>query len=79
MNFEDLKNPELQEKLMAVESVEELVALAKAEGMELSDDQLESVSGGDNEWYCYCNQPTAYSCYGYDDRCSGNRRPAPRS
>ena len=49
MNFESLKNPELQEKLKACTSTEELVALAKAEGLELSDEQLESVSGG-TEW-----------------------------
>ena len=50
MNFEDLKNPELQEKLKACETTEDLVALAKEEGMELSDEQLESLAGG-SEWY----------------------------
>ena len=51
MNFEDLKNPELQEKLKACETPDELVALAKEEGMELSDEQLESLSAGESEWY----------------------------
>ena len=51
MNFEDLKNPELQEKLKACKSPDELVELAKAEGMELTDEQLESIAGGDSEWY----------------------------
>ena len=37
MNFEDLKNPELQEKLKSAKSAEDLVALAKAEGLELTD------------------------------------------
>ena len=32
MSFEDLKNPELQEKLKNAQTPEELVALAKAEG-----------------------------------------------
>ena len=51
MNFEDLKNPELQEKLKAAKTPEELVALAKEEGMELSDEQLESLCAGGSEWY----------------------------
>ena len=46
VNFEDLKNPEFQEKLKNAQAPEELVALAKAEGVELSDEQLEAVSGG---------------------------------
>ena len=56
MNFEDLKNPELQEKLKACMSVEELAALAKDEGMELSNEQLEAVSGGG--WSCDNACPT---------------------
>ena len=62
MDFEDLKNPELQEKLKSVKTGEELAALAAENGIELSDEQVEAVSGGDNEWYCPCNQPGAYSC-----------------
>ena len=50
MNFEDLKNPELQEKLKSAKSAEDLVALAKAEGLELTDEQLEAVAGGENLW-----------------------------
>ncbi len=46
MNFEDLKNPELQEKLKAAKSSEDILAIAKEEGFELTDDQLEAVSGG---------------------------------
>ena len=46
MNFEDLKNPELQEKLKAVKTTEELVNLVKEEGFMLSDTQLEGVAGG---------------------------------
>ena len=49
MDFEDL-NPELQEKLKAANTPDELVALVKEEGMELSDEQLEAMSGG-KEWY----------------------------
>ena len=50
MNFDDLKNPELQEKLKGCTSAEELVALAKETGFELSDEQLEAVAGGENLW-----------------------------
>ena len=53
MEFKDLKNPEVQEKLKSAKSFEELVALAKEEGLELSDEQIEAISGGD-EWYSLC-------------------------
>ena len=46
MNFEDLKNPELQEKLKSAKTPEELAAIAKSEGIELSDEKLEALSGG---------------------------------
>ena len=49
MNFEDLKNPELQEKLKAAKTPDELVALAKEEGVVLTDEQIEAISGG---WGC---------------------------
>lgn len=45
MNFEDL-SPELQEKVKACTSPEELFELAKDEGVELSEEQLDAVSGG---------------------------------
>ena len=50
MDFEDLKNPELQEKLKSAKTPEELVALAKDEGYDLSDEQLAAISGGE-AWY----------------------------
>ena len=46
MNLEDLKNPELQEKLRFAETPEEMLALVKEAGLELSDEQLETISGG---------------------------------
>ena len=49
MNFEDLKNPELQEKLKAAETPEDILAIAKEEGFPLTDDQLEAISGG-GDW-----------------------------
>ena len=55
MNFEDLKNPELQEKLKTCKSMSELASLAGEVGVALTDDQLEAVSGG-AWWDCdaYC-------------------------
>lgn len=50
MNFEDLKNPEFQEKLMAAKTAGELVELAKEQGVELSDGQLDAIAGGENLW-----------------------------
>ena len=45
MNFEDL-SPELQQKVIVCKTPEELFELAKSEGMELGEDELEAVSGG---------------------------------
>ena len=45
MQFEDL-TPEQQEKAKACKSPEELLELAKAEGYELSDGDLEAIAGG---------------------------------
>ena len=50
MNFEDLKNPELQEKLQACSTEEEFVELIKSQGLELSDEQVEAVAGGTEVW-----------------------------
>ena len=48
MDFEDLKNPELQARLRACETAEELVGIFEAEGVELDDQQLAAVGGGFN-------------------------------
>ena len=45
MEFKDL-TPEQQAKARACKTPEELLALAKAEGYELSDEELEAVAGG---------------------------------
>jgi len=50
MNLEDL-TPEQREKAKACKSVDDVLALAKEEGFELSDEELQAVSGGD--WGCY--------------------------
>ena len=46
MNIEDL-TPELKEKVLGCKTPEELLALAKEEGYELSDEELQSITGGD--------------------------------
>lgn len=45
MNISDL-SPELQEAVKTCKTPDELIALAKAEGYELSDEELAAVSGG---------------------------------
>ena len=45
MNFEDLTD-EQKAKAKACNTPEELLALAKEEGYELGDEELDSVSGG---------------------------------
>ena len=55
MNFEDL-SPELRKKAKACENPEEMIALAKEEGYELSNEELDAISGG--KWHpCWDNQP----------------------
>ncbi|MBQ9020559.1 MAG: Nif11-like leader peptide family natural product precursor [Eggerthellaceae bacterium] len=60
MKYEDL-SPEMQEKVKACKSPEELLALAKEEGYELTDEELEGVAGGwgdcDNYEPEHCRTP----------------------
>ena len=49
MNYENLTVEQL-EKAKACTSAKELVALAEEEGIELTDEQLEKIAGGDFEW-----------------------------
>ena len=56
-NFmDDIKNltEEKMEKARACKSSEELVELAKAEGVELNDEQLDAIAGG--TWYNCMNE-----------------------
>ena len=50
MDFENL-SPELKEKALACKSTDELFELAKSEGIELSDEQIAAISGGQS-WGC---------------------------
>ena len=50
MNIEDM-TPEQKEKACACKTTEELVALFKKEGIELSDGELAEITGG-MKWAC---------------------------
>ena len=56
MDFENLKNPELQGKLKAAETAEELIGLAASEGIDLSEEQLQGISGGSDWSLCDDNE-----------------------
>ena len=45
MDLDDL-TPELKEKALACKTAEEFLALAKEEGFELTNEQLDTLSGG---------------------------------
>ena len=49
MNIDEL-TPEQQAKVKAAKTPEQILALAAEEGYELSDEELEAVSGG---WECF--------------------------
>ena len=48
MEFDDL-TPEQQEKARACRTPEDVLALAKESGIELTDEQMQAVSGGWSE------------------------------
>ena len=53
MNIDDMDlSPELRERARACKAPEEMLALAREEGFELSDEQLQDVSGG-SDWSCW--------------------------
>ena len=47
-SFDEL-TPEQMEKARACKSADDLIELAKSEGIELNDDQLDAIAGG--SWY----------------------------
>ena len=46
MSFEDLKSPELQDKLKSCKTTDEIIGLVRAEGVDLTDEQLQALAGG---------------------------------
>ena len=58
MDINDL-TPELREKAANCNTPDELLALAKAAGYELSDEQIESIAGG-SDWSCDDDTCTRY-------------------
>ena len=49
----DSLSEDLKTKAANCKTGEELVALAQSEGIELTDDQLDAISGG-SDWSCSC-------------------------
>ena len=62
MNFEDLKDSELQARLKSAKTPEELLAIAKGEGYELTDEELNSVAGG-IDWLHECSNKGTCGSY----------------
>ena len=60
MEYEDL-TPEQQAKARACKTLEDVIAFAKEEGYELSDAELESVTGGVS-WDCPTDCPAHHQC-----------------
>lgn len=58
--FEELKNPEFQEKLRECGSPEEVLELAQEEGIALDDAELEGISGGWGDNINDRNDPTRH-------------------
>ena len=50
MKFEDL-TPEQQERAKACKTPEEVFALAKEVGYEMTEEEIEAVSGGKADWH----------------------------
>ena len=61
MNYENL-SPEAREKAKACTNTEEVLALAKEEGIELSDKELEAISGGDWDCWSVCTKYVKQTC-----------------
>jgi len=65
MNFNELTD-DTKAKLRGCETPEELLALAREEGYELTEEELEGVNGG---WGCDLGdeEPCPRECWGYKE------------
>ena len=50
MDFEDLKDTGLQEKLKTCTNAEDLAELIKNEGIDITEDDLKNIAGGYEAW-----------------------------
>ena len=64
MDFKDL-TPELRDRARKCKTPEEILALAKEEGYELSEEELKAVSGG-VKWTLWCSDRTCYQVCSVD-------------
>ena len=68
LKFEDL-SPEMQEKVRACKTAEEVLALAKEVGHDLTDDELDQIAGGavyggGTSWNCpNCNSTSHHTIH----------------
>ena len=60
MDFENISD-ELKAKAKECATPEELLELAKTEGYELSEEDLDAISGGDS-WLCPSDACLGYTC-----------------
>ena len=58
MEFKDL-SPELRDKARKCKTPKEILALANEEGYELSEEELQAVSGG-VKWSLWCSDQKCY-------------------
>jgi predicted ribosomally synthesized peptide with nif11-like leader len=58
MDFKDL-SPELREKARKCKTPQEILNLARDEGYELSEDDLNAISGG-VDWTLWCSDQSCY-------------------
>ena len=69
MELKDL-TPEQQEKAMACKTPEEFIAFAKEMGYELSEDELEALSGGEGpEWIRGTDEACCFYCTNLGSLC----------
>ena len=62
--FDNLSD-DLKKKATECKTAEELMELAKTEGIELTDEQMDAISGGG--WYCDGDETFIYwHCLDYD-------------